>query len=381
MNGGQMDRRCFIRCGVWGGLAAISGCCPIRARKEGIMADASNWSEESYDNSITSHCWKSTPLDEGWDAVRDGDLRGIFEEEVALDHIPKWAEDVALRIVGIFPPCGHYAFPQPFSELCHAMKNQQCPTFVTGCFTAPEGDRLLMWNYMQCIESWLKKTPVEKVLNQVPAGAHHKKNWEAIILATHNTLGSHTPEKELLAERLVYRLKWWVETMRSAEPNVDDRLSTLVFRLRGKDPYMGDRELPYVKELNQRITKKIADGQRILDYIEATWLCAPKVFRFLERIVVMIGRMDWKDVADISVLNCENTYPDFVSYDKWYSTFKPSLLAWHQGKMELPEAGQMTPVKHWLVRMFLYKLHFFEQYWLGKLVGTQPHGKAGTKTV
>jgi len=41
----------------------------------------------------------------------------------------------------------------------------------------------------------------------------------------------------------------------------------------------------------------------------------------------------------------------------------------------------MTPVKHWLVRIFLKKLELQEQWNLGKLVEALPHGKGGTMRI
>ena len=64
-----------------------------------------------------------------------------------------------------------------------------------------------------------------------------------------------------------------------------------------------------------------------------------------------------------SILQCEDTYPDFASCRKWYSTFKDSLTRWLEGDhAAMEELGAQTPVKHWLARILRHKLALYEKY-------------------
>ena len=114
-------------------------------------------------------------------------------------------------------------------------------------------------------------------------------------------------------------------------------------------------------------------------------MCAPKVFRYLEKLILEIGSIDSEKVPDseISILQCEDSYPDFTSYKGWYSSFMSSLTAWLENKHERSgELGDRTPVKHWLARILRHKLQLFERYGnLGKLVGSRPSGTGGSKSI
>ena len=150
------------------------------------------------------------------------------------------------------------------------------------------------------------------------------------------------------------------------------------------DPYFAELRLLEVKELAKQI-REMPDGEKLLDRIESTWLCAPKVFRYLEKLILEIGSIGLENIpnSDVSILQCEDTYPDIASYKRLYSLFMSSLTAWLEGNREaLSELGDITPVKHWLVRVLRHKLQLYEKYNnFGKLIGVRPSDKSGAKTI
>ena len=48
------------------------------------------------------------------------------------------------------------------------------------------------------------------------------------------------------------------------------------------DPYFVELDLPRVKAMEKRICDDLTDGKKLLERIHSTWLCAPKMFRYLE---------------------------------------------------------------------------------------------------
>ena len=52
------------------------------------------------------------------------------------------------------------------------------------------------------------------------------------------------------------------------------------------DPYFAELKLRHVKGMEERIVADVPDGKKLLDRIHSTWLCAPKVFRYLEKLIV-----------------------------------------------------------------------------------------------
>ena len=87
--------------------------------------------------------------------------------------------------------------------------------------------------------------------------------------------------------------------------------------------------------------------------------------------------------SDVAILQCEDTYPDIASYQKWYTSFTSSLRGWLEGNPQaLGDLGHITPVKHWLVRMLQHKLQLYEKYNnFGQLIGAKPSGRSGSKTI
>ena len=131
------------------------------------------------------------------------------------------------------------------------------------------------------------------------------------------------------------------------------------------DPYFAELELPEIKEMARQIRERVPDGERLLGGIEGTWLCAPRVFRYLEKLVLEIGNIGSEDALniDVSILQCEDTYPDIAFYQKHYLSFMSSLADWLNGDSQaVSELGDMTPAKHWLARMLRHKIELYEKH-------------------
>ena len=75
--------------------------------------------------------------------------------------------------------------------------------------------------------------------------------------------------------------------------------------------------------------------------------------------------------------------PDFAAYARWYAEFMSYFQEWLEGdETALPGLGDITPVSHWLARILYQKLRLYEQCNpFGRLVGAQPGGKSGTRTL
>ncbi|MDY7011456.1 MAG: hypothetical protein SVV80_12010, partial [Planctomycetota bacterium] len=201
--------------------------------------------------------------------------------------------------------------------------------------------------------------------------------------------------------RLIHRLRWWVKSLIWPDDK-RNRFMLDVYSgdIRGDeanwgsygnspfgDPYFAELQLPEIKALSEQIRQVVPEGKKLLELIESTWLCAPKVFRYVEKLILQIGSLGSKTPAQKgeSILQCEDTLPDFASHRQWYASFVTTV------KNRLTDAnhehalfGAITPVKHWLVRLLGLKLKLYEEYNnFGKLVAAddtrvgQPAEKTG----
>ncbi len=364
------------------------------------------WCKENYEKSVTSRAWAYTPYDAGWDeSQKYGDdihsspeLRAIFSEEMALDAVPSWAEEILVRMIRPLPMCGHYTFPQPLLQICKAIREDRCPEFVCSCYTADSKRKLLMSYYVYCLDAWLKNAPLEIAKAELAMRDNLGKNWAKVITAIYNSLGEPSLQKKLLIKRLIHRLRWWLKTLIWS----DDRRNRYMLDVysgdvRGEeenhsaygnspfgDPYFVELKLLEIKELSKEIRETVPNSKKLLGRIEETWLCGPKAFRYLEKLILEIGSIGSENISnsDVSILQCEDTYPDIVSYKKWYSSFMFSLTGWLARNQDaMRELGDITPVKHWLVRILRHRLQLYEKHNTLKFVGAKPHGKSGTKTI
>ena len=151
------------------------------------------------------------------------------------------------------------------------------------------------------------------------------------------------------------------------------------------DPFFAELRSPEVQEMTGLIAQTVPDGDGFIASIEQSWLCAPKVFRYLERLILRIGNINRGDKLDItgSILQCEDTYPHMESYREWYFGFMGSLTDWLEGRVAGNDVfGEDTPIQHWLLRILRLRLRLLEKSdTFGKLSGAQEAGKTGGKRI
>ena len=366
-----------------------------------IRLNSKKWCKENYESSVTGSVWLYTPYSAGWDKSNkhgevlssSSELKAIFMEEIALGVVSHWAKEIVERMLRPLPMCGHYTFPMPLLQICEAIREKRCPEFVIGCYTADSKRKLLMSNYVFCLNAWLKNAPLEIAKSELELRDSFGKDWSKIVTAIYNALGVPSQKKRLLLERLLHRLRWWLKTLIW----FDDKRNKYMLDIysgdvRGDeenygnppfgDPYFVELKLPEIKELSREICEAVNDGKKFLTNIEETWLCAPKVFRYLEKLILRIGSIDSGNITNnnISILQCEDTYPSFSSCKKWYASFMSSLTDWLEGEYEaFTELGDISPVKHWLVRILKHRLYLYEKHNPLRFVATKPGGKSGAQ--
>lgn len=366
-----------------------------------------DWCKENYEKSVTSHAWAGTPYDAGWDgSLKHGEdlpasaeLRAIFDEETALGGAPPWAVEIIQRMIGPLPMCGHCAFPLPLTEICAAVGRERAPQTVHGCYTADAARKTRMAYYVYCLDAWLHGAPLDVAQAELATRDSLGKDWAAIAAAIYATLGAPSKAKKAAVRRLIHRLRWWMKTLIWDDDRRDRfQLDAYLGDPRGDaakwgcygnppfgDPYFAERTPPGVREMDRQIQEMTPGGHALVERIESTWLCAPKAFRYLERILLEIGAIGTGKPprTNATILQCEDTYPDAASHREWYDAFMASLAAWLEGdRAARPELGEPTPPRHWLVRLLRHKLRLFEQHDpFGNLVGAKSTGKRGTKTV
>jgi len=352
------------------------------------MADRHAWTKAAWDNSISSRCWDYTPYTDGWDKCpelrADGELRQIVLTEQALGSVPDWAQQVAAKSINFVPPCGHYLFPQPQWEVVAAIGSGRVPPLIHSCFVVEGARKRELMDYCLCLDAWLAGASASDPAAELSALGWRKIDWAAACQGLWQTLGTRTELKDLLVERLLLRLRWWVKATVS-----DDDPATQF----GRDQYLGsytptgspsaysnrDRQFPHfrldklprMQAIANRVAALTPHAKWFRDWMNEWWLCAPKAMRFLERMLWAIGNErpfeTGRTIPDF--LLAADTWPAHPQAARWYGQFISALDAWwHDGPMAGDVArevstrlGDPTPVKRWLVRLFARKLRRLEE--------------------
>ncbi len=358
------------------------------------------WTREVWDASVSAKAynadWWATLSPEKEPALWD-ELKSIYEQEQDLPSIPDWASEIVVRMMEL-PMCGYYAYPDNVAQVINAISAEQCPDVVMTCYTVDAKRKTLLSYYVYCLDAWLKDAPLPHVVAELSLRDSLGKNWEQIASAIYATLGDRPEVKRITIERLIHRLRWWIKSLIWINDKRDRFLLDVYSGdIRGDeehwgaygnspygDPYFAELSLPHVKEMEERICADVPEGIKLLDRIHSTWLCAPKMFRYLEKLIVEIGAIDSGTPTDeaSAILQCENTYPDFEAIQKHFSNLLESLQLWRRGNSNaLPGLGERTPEKEWLVHLLWHKLVFHSTYEenFAKLVGERPHGKSGIR--
>jgi hypothetical protein len=379
------------------------------------MTQRFTWSREVYEGSVSSRCWYCTPYEQGWDDSpelrADDELRELVKMEQGLAPIPAWATEIVERAIN-YPPlwCPHYSYPQPYLEIVDAIGSQIPPKFVHGCYTVDPRRKARMQDYVFCLDAWLAGVGPDDAANELVHLGCRGVDWRAVCRDIWEVLGERSELKELLVERLLHRERWWIKVM-VWDDDARDRFyqdrylgdTTAAGDTYGNpqfaDPYFAELETPRVRRIEGRLAELCPDWQSTWGAINDTQLCAPKAFRFLERLIWSIGKgrklsLPGSPVARDDIvpgfLQCQDTYPDQGEAASWFSAFLTALSGWAQDRETAGTVasdvrrrlGERTPVKVWLVRLLVRKLDLLSRIADGRaLLTPKAESKRGTMPI
>lgn len=293
------------------------------------------WDRDNFERSITRTCFSSTPYDAGWDGAEQWDINGtvlqhddemrrLLELEWEIRPVPVWGQKIARQIEEM-PPCG-WSFPQHVEAVCTNIgSGDAAAAFPSRCYVVGPDRLQLMADYAVCVDGWIKNISSLQVGASLQQNAFDSRDWVGIAAAVWEVLGEPSPPRVLLARRLLQRLRFWLRAP-YAPLKADDNWRLGYFydhgmgRSGGWDYFSFEEHEPDANELKSQIKAQIPDAERWLELIDYTWPCAPKVFRFVERIVIAIGQIEeHSDVgpdelgsrrAAERILRVEGTYLD-----------------------------------------------------------------------
>ena len=241
-----------------------------------------------------------------------------------------------------------------------------------------------------CLDGWLSDAEPTHVAAELGLNGCASVDWEKVCASVWEVLGEPTELKRLLVERTCHRYRWWVKTLTWDDDSRDRfQQDRYLGDIRGsgdtygnpefKDPYFTELESPQTKRTEAELHRLAPDWKSEFGSIHDTWLCGPKSFRSLERILWAIGRegAPSKDEPVPSFLMCQDTMPDLSNAAAWWRDFLISLDSWWQEKPgEGPMAeevssrlGEPNSLKRWLVRLYARRLRMIEETGnIGKLV-------------
>jgi hypothetical protein len=378
------------------------------------MAAAFEWSKATYDSSVSAGCWWYTAYS-GWDTShqyghdlrQDAELREIVRMEWALRPVPAWAEAIVRGAICCIPPCGHYTFPLAYLRVVDAIGSQTPITFHYACYTADATRKREAQDYCLCLDGWLAGAGAGAVASELQALGWLKLDWDRVCADLWAALGERTRVKELLVERTLMQLRWWIKTL--VWP--DDLAARF-----GRDQYLGDwvadgspatpngnRGLkapgfkldgtPRVQRLDAELAATCPDWPWFrygITAVDRMNLCAPKTFRYLEylRWGIGQGRAVPKGETVPGLLAAEHTYPNHDEATHWWREFLAGLRAWWQDQPPVGAVGTdlarrlgpRMPLKEWLVRLYLRRLELHETCAeVGRLVNPKPGARRGRK--
>jgi hypothetical protein len=379
------------------------------------MGTQPEWSQGAYERSLSSRCWWCTPYDEGWchsGVPTDDELRQIVAMEQALGPLPEWARQMAEVAIRFVPPCGHYLFPRGYLQVVAAIgaEDSRAPLH-SYCFAVESGRKRDFQDYCLCLDGWLAGADPQAIARDLMALGQRRIDWRAVCADLWQVLGAHTEMKDLLVERTLHQQRWWIKSC--AWPGDPAEF--------GRDQYLGDYaetgwpgagegnpELalptfrqdtsPRVQRVEQRLAEICPDWHWFRDVIGWSWPCAPKAFRYLEKLLWCIGRerpvislpsFPLENPEEVpGFLRCEDTWPDPDLASTWWEAFLSALRGWWRGQPEKGEVadeiarrlGERTPTKRWLVRLLVRRLEMAAAQGgkLGLLVHAPPDARRGT---
>ncbi len=265
------------------------------------------WNREAFEASITRACFSSTPYDVGWEGDPKGEIDGgvlqsdqqmrrLLEMETALRPMPQWAHAIARQVAGL-PPCG-WCFPRYVEAVCI---NIGCgdPEAAAphGCYDVGPRRMALLANFAVCLDGWLKGIAADVVAVELRQHTTvNGRDWGRFARQVHTVLGEPKPARVLLVRRLLARLRFWLRApLGTARPDENWRLgyfyTNAMGRFGGWDYFSFQDHDAEAAELDARIRTELDEPKCWLDLINSTWPCAPKVFRYIERLIIAVGRV------------------------------------------------------------------------------------------
>lgn len=362
------------------------------------MTDTTFWSKEAYLGSISSRCWAYTPYDQGWDRCldlqHDKALQVLLAQEKRLDPIPRWAQDIVERSINYPPFCPHWAFPSPYQDVLDAIGKQTPQTFVHGCYTASRERKERMLDYVFCLDAWLSGAEPRQAAIELSTRSKVDINWQQICAALWEVLGERTVIKELLLHRITHRQRWWIKSLvwdddhrnlyccdqflgdTQCSGNDQGHYGNPGFN----DPYFAELQIPEVQQIEKRLSEICPDWLWFQSAIYDSWLCAPKAFRFLERLLWCVGKekkavylpshpIEHGDIVP-DYLQCRDTYSNIAGGKEWVRDFIIGMRLWVNGfqpnSAVACDVSQRlrgrTPIKLWLVGLYLRKIELMNPF-------------------
>ncbi len=362
------------------------------------------WNKHNYENSLTRYCFPFTPFcgSVGWEAKwgkdgpalkDDAQIRQLLEMEYAIRPVPLWAQRIA-RQVEMFPSCG-WGFPQHAEAVCTNIGRRDADAARSlQCYTVGPGRLGLLGDVALLLDGWVKRAEPDLVASAIAVQESAGLEWTTIAGNVYRALGDPDPRKELLVRRLLERLRFWLRAPYDwAKGDNNHRLGYIylpALGLYGGWDYFGfELRDPVTKELTQRIHEEIDTPDRWVEAITSTWPCAPKVMRFLEKIICTIGLIEPNATSAFDelkrlvppageVLPVNQTYLDSETSRRLYDT-SIRVLGDYAGddfclptplpdEVDISWANRLTgslgdrgPVKLWLVSLLLERIVLFEE--------------------
>jgi len=363
-----------------------------------------DWRKEAFEGSVSSLCWSWTPYDDGWDSSlrygcdiqHDDELREIVGMEAGLGGVPDWARQVVVGPMNSVAACGHITFPLSCRDVIRAIGTGVCPPVYHTCHTLDPKHKERLQDLAYMLDAWLAGASIEAAAAELQAREQEAYDWTSICTGLWTTLGAHTELKDLLVERLLHQLRWWVRV------TAWDKDLVCAW---GRDQYLGNwsaedglvtdngnqhlRPLPGISQAAsprvQRWEARLAEICPQWDFfrtviVDYSWPCAPKAFRYYEKILWCIGReRQVISLPDFPLADPESVpnflgelaaEPNRAEASAWWQSFLAALDAWWRG---LPccgevaeevreQLGEPTPVKRWMVRLYVHRLRTLHEH-------------------
>ena len=341
----------------------------------------------------------------------DDELAQIVAMEQALRDVPDWAQRIVETSIRFLPPCGHYLFPRAYLEAVTAIGSETPPAFVHGCYTVERERKELMTSYLFCLDAWLGGVNPDAAAGELLARKCDGPDWPTICSELWRVLGQRTETKELLVEAALHRHRWWLKSTVWDDDARDvfcrDQYLGDIHRKADHygnpdfcDPWFGYERSRRIEWVQAKLTEICPDWEWFRNVIEWSWLCGPKAFRFLEKLLWCIGKerqaaglpsYPLQNADDIpGFLQCEDAYPNPQEAGQWWRSFLAALRVWCGGRATGEVAddlagrlGEPTPVKRWLVRLLIRKCELYggQDEGLGRLLRPRAGSKRGAGLV